>query len=239
MALSPALQNTVDNVKTVVTQAYQLWLTEDLKTLGWKLFPESGDEPVLTSFTEPVDTWASMDQLLCREDWNTALAQPRSLAYFCGVQNIGHFPPYDDHAFPAQCKDAVRNAAIDQLNHQIHWLWPNAQNDAGFCWSWLLAPADQQGAARFNSQYWRSNIDPSERYVMSVVNSTRFRLATDGAGFNNFYVTGDWIKNGINAGCVEGAVQSGLQTSRAICGFPRHIAPTEPSRSDRIELLVM
>ncbi len=223
MALSPALQKTVDNVKTVVTQAYQLWLTEDLKTLGWKLFPESGEEPVLTSFTEPVDTWASMNQLLCREDWNTAQAQPRNLAYFCGVQNIRHFPPYDDHAFPALCKDAVRNAAIDQLNHQIHWLWPNAQNDAGFCWSWLLASADQQGAARFNSQYWRSNIDPSERYVLSVVNSTRYRLATDGAGFNNLYVTGDWIKNGINAGCVEGAVQSGLQTSRAICGFPRHI----------------
>jgi len=223
LPLSPQLQACVDNVQTVVTQAYQLWLTEDLKTLGWTLFPENGQEPVLTSFTEPLDTWASMDQLICREDWPANGPQAKNIAYFCGVQAINQFPPFSDHAFPDQCKALVKAAAVDQLNQQIHWLWPNADTPTGFKWDWLLDTQPQVGEARFDSQYWRSNIDPSERYVLSVVNSTKYRIATDGTGFNNIYFTGDWIKNGINAGCVEGAVQSGLQTSRAICGYPKII----------------
>lgn len=220
---SPPLRDAVGHVKTVVTQAYQLWLSEDLKTLGWNIFPESGEEPVLTSFTEPLDTWASMGQLLCREDWPTNLPQPKSLAYFCGGQAISYFPPFSDHTFPDQCRAKVRTAAIDQLNQNIYWLWPNAKTVSGFQWQCLYAPGELQGEQRFDTQYWRSNIDPSERYVLSVTNSTKFRIATDATGFRNFYVTGDWIKNGINAGCVEGAVQSGLQTSRAICGYPKVI----------------
>lgn len=229
LPLSHILKACVDNVQTVVTQAYQLWLLQDLKTLGWKLFSKSGEdsksgeEPVLTSFAEPLDTWASMDQLLCREDWPKDGPQPLNLAYFCGAQAITQFPPLNDYAFPDQCKAKVKAAAINQLNNQISWLWPDAVDASGFKWEWLLDTRDQTGQARFNSQYWRSNIDPSERYVMSVTNSTKYRIATDGSGFSNIYFTGDWIKNGINAGCVEGAVQSGLQTSRAICGYPKVI----------------
>jgi uncharacterized protein with NAD-binding domain and iron-sulfur cluster len=80
------------------------------------------------------------------------------------------------------------------------------------------------GQNRFNSQFWRANIDPSERYVMSVVNSSQYRLATDKTGFNNFYITGDWIQTGLNAGCVEAATMAGMQTSRSICGYPEHIS---------------
>jgi uncharacterized protein with NAD-binding domain and iron-sulfur cluster len=58
---------------------------------------------------------------------------------------------------------------------------------------------------------------------MSVVNSTAQRLETDGSGFANLYLTGDWIKTNINAGCVEAAVMAGMQTSRAISGFPKVI----------------
>lgn len=220
---SAPLRDTVAHVKTVVTQAYQLWLNEDLNTLGWRIFPDSGEEPVLTSFTEPLDTWASMGQLLCREDWPADKAQPKSLAYFCGVQAIYDFPPFNDHNFPEQCRTKVRAAAVDQLNQSIYWLWPNTKTSNGFQWESLYAPNTLQGEQRFDAQYWRSNIDPSERYVLSVTNSTKFRLATDATGFSNLFVTGDWIKNGINAGCVEGAVQSGLQTSRAICGYPKMI----------------
>jgi uncharacterized protein with NAD-binding domain and iron-sulfur cluster len=56
------------------------------------------------------------------------------------------------------------------------------------------------------------------------VNSTKYRLRTNGTGFDNFYVTGDWIRTGINAGCVEAAVMAGMQTSRAISGHPAVIA---------------
>jgi hypothetical protein len=53
---------------------------------------------------------------------------------------------------------------------------------------------------------------------MSVVNN-QYRLRTDQSGFSNLFLTGDWIK-GINAGCVEAAVMAGMQTSRAISGYP-------------------
>ena len=58
---------------------------------------------------------------------------------------------------------------------------------------------------------------------MSVVNSTQHRIETDGSGFSNLYMTGDWIKTGINAGCVEAAVMAGMQTARAMIGYPKVI----------------
>ncbi len=224
LPLSPKLQDCVDNVKVVATQAFQIWQTPTLKETGWTPIPESGEEPVLTSFTEPLDTWASMDQLLCREVWPDTEVQPKNASYFCGAQPISEYPPFSDHAFPAKCKGIVKDNAINLLDKHIRSLWPNSKsNSNGFKWEWLVAPDDEQGVARFNAQYWRSNIDPSERYVQSVVNSSKYRLKTDETGFNNLYITGDWITNGMNAGCVEGAVQAGLTTSRAICGYPKVI----------------
>ncbi len=220
---SPALKASKDNIKTTVTQAYQLWTDKDLPGLGWTHFPPSGEEPVLGSWTEPVDTWAAMNQLLIREDWSELGLDPKNVAYFCGVQPVTEIPPRDDYGFPARSRDKVREATINQLNHDIHTLWPDAATDEQFRWEVLIDPEQQQGEARLDAQYYRSNVSPTERYVLSVVNSTKHRIATDGAGFDNVYFTGDWIKNNLNAGCVEGATMSGLQTSRAICGWPKII----------------
>ncbi|MCG8316371.1 MAG: NAD(P)-binding protein [Pseudomonadales bacterium] len=221
---SPKLQDCVDHVKIVVTQAYQLWLSTDLQQIGWSPIPESGEEPVLTSFTEPVDTWASMSQLICREKWPVNEAKPKNVSYFCGVQPISEFPPFSDYDFPIQSADKVKHRAINQLNEDIEALWTRAKAPGGgFQWEWLIDPQNRIGAQRFDAQYWRSNVDPSERYVQSAADTSRYRLKTDESGFDNLYITGDWIKNGINAGCVEAAVQAGLQTSRAISGYPKVI----------------
>jgi hypothetical protein len=56
-----------------------------------------------------------------------------------------------------------------------------------------------------------------------VAKSIKHRLKTDETPFDNLYLTGDWIKNGFDLGCVESAVMSGMLTSRAICGYPKHI----------------
>jgi hypothetical protein len=102
-------------------------------------------------------------------------------------------------------------------------LWPAAGPAGAFPWQWLTDASEGTGAQRFNAQYWRANVDPSERYVMSVVGSTKYRLQTDQSGFDNLFLTGDWIKTGLNAGCVEAAVMAGMQTSRAMSGHPRMI----------------
>ncbi|MGB7791733.1 MAG: hypothetical protein WBL39_11005 [Terrimicrobiaceae bacterium] len=57
--------------------------------------------------------------------------------------------------------------------------------------------------------YYRANIDPSDRYVLSVSGSTSSRLTGYKSGFSNLYLAGDWTVNGLNAGCVEAATMSG------------------------------
>lgn len=58
---------------------------------------------------------------------------------------------------------------------------------------------------------------------MSVTDSSRFRLHADASGFDNLLIAGDWLKTGLDSGCVEAAVMGGMQASRALCGAPRMI----------------
>jgi uncharacterized protein with NAD-binding domain and iron-sulfur cluster len=223
VARSPALQAMSEKVRTVATQAYQVWIDCDLEAMGWTSFGANRQEPVLSAFAEPFDTWAPMDQLLQREAWPPAQTQPKNVSYFCSALPINDYPPYSDHGFPARCAAAVKQSAINQLETQIGALWPGVVGSTGFRWACLIDPEQGQGEQRFDRQYWRANVDPSERYVLSVVGSSAYRLATDGAGFANLYLTGDWIRTGLNAGCVEAAVMAGMQTSRAISGWPQVI----------------
>ena len=89
-----------------------------------------------------------------------------------------------------------------------------------FEWSFLTAPGDAVGEQRLAYQYFRANIDTSERYVFSLKGSSQYRLRADESGFDNVVLTGDWIQNGMNIGFVEGAVISGLYAARALTGEP-------------------
>jgi uncharacterized protein with NAD-binding domain and iron-sulfur cluster len=223
VAASEPLARCCEQVQTVATRAFQTWQACDLRQLGWTLYGREGQQPVLTAYAEPFDTWAPMDQLLPREDW-PPLDGPRNIAYFCSVLPLRAYPPASDHGFPARMKLEVKAAAVDTLRTGMQPLWPAVAGRHGFDWNALYAPGYGEGVQRFEAQYWRANVDPSERYVQSVVGSSRWRLATDGSGFSNLYLTGDWIRTGLNAGCVEAAVMAGMQTSRALCGHPAVIA---------------
>ncbi|MYM94002.1 NAD(P)-binding protein [Duganella vulcania] len=218
LAQSPALNTTYEQVRTVATQAYQVWLDKDLTQMGWDYQP-GGQQPVLSGFGEPYDTWAPMDQLLCREDWPPAL-NPRNVSYFCSALPVESYPPASETGFPALMAAKAKEGAVEQLSKRIASLWSAAGPAGAFPWQWLVDGSEATGVARFDSQYWRANVDPSERYVMSVVNSTKYRLQTDQSGFSNLYLAGDWIKTGLNAGCVEAAVMAGMQASRAMSGHP-------------------
>ena len=64
----------VDRVATVPTQAFQIWLNEDMKSLGWH-------DPSLSSlsaFVQPFGTWADMTQLVSLENWPDP--PPRAIA---------------------------------------------------------------------------------------------------------------------------------------------------------------
>ena len=214
LAASPAWRSMVDNVGTVATQAFQLWLSEDEAALGWP--GPSG--ATVSGFVKPFDTWASMGHLLPAEDWPET-DRPQTIAYFCSVLNG---PDGRDGAPDVEHETrAVRERAQRFLDRDMATLWPAAVEDGGFRWSLLCdgaaEPAEAaDGAERLDGQYWRANIDPSDRYVQSLPGTDQYRLQPGRAGFSNLAVAGDWTDNGLNAGCVEGATRSGQLAAAAV-----------------------
>ena len=51
--------------------------------------------------------------------------------------------------------------------------------------------------------------------------SDAYRLRSDESGYDNLFLAGDWTDNGLNAGCIEAAVISGLQAANAVLGRSR------------------
>lgn len=206
------------NVRTVQTQAFQLWMTPNLLDLGWTDGPT-----ILTGYGHPFETWADMSQVIPCEVWPPNRA-PGSIAYFCGaLPDATPIPPFSDHGFPAEQTALAKQNAVAWIERYILGIWPLAGLDGTFNWELLDDPASGSGVARFDSQYWRANIAPAERYVLSVPNSTSHKLRAGASGFANLYLAGDWLKNGLDFGCIESATMGGLQASQAICGYPKQI----------------
>lgn len=208
----------VANVQTTQTQAFQLWMTPTLPNLGW-----TAGSPVLTAYAHPTETWADMSQVIPREIWPPR-QQPGSIGYFCGALiDANPIPPYSDHQFPAQQAAIVQQNSISWIESYVPTIWPKAVAAGAFDWQQVDDPSGGVGAARFNSQYWRANLAPAERYVLSLPGSTQYRLTASGSGFVNLYLAGDWTLNGLNFGCIESATMGGLEVSQAISGYPTEI----------------
>jgi uncharacterized protein with NAD-binding domain and iron-sulfur cluster len=226
-ALEP-WQKMLASVQTVRTQAVQLWFNRpsgsQVATTPTPPQPPPGmgtpvPDGIIANCTEPDACWADFNQVLDRED------QPPDvlgLFYGCGVlQDEGpEFPPPDDLAFPAEQLARVRKTTVEFLQGSAGQVWPKATVNGTLDWTALVALDGEVGEARLDSQYLRVNIDPSERYVLSLVNSSQFRLKAGGSGVKNLFLAGSWVDNGNNLSCVEAAAMSGMQASRAISGVP-------------------
>jgi uncharacterized protein with NAD-binding domain and iron-sulfur cluster len=225
IAASEPFAKMVQHVKTTQTQAVQLWLGGDLGALGWRL-----ESPVLDGFAAPFDTWADMSHLLPLERWSVGAA-PRSLAYLCSsLDDDAPPPPRTVVGFPAQQAARVKANAIAWLNEHAGGLWPTAVNatpDRSFNWSLLCDLKGREGQDRFDAQYWQATFCPSERYVLAVPGSSRYRLRAHESGFKNVVLAGDWVRTGLSVGCIEAAVMAGLQAARAISGHPAVIPGDE------------
>lgn len=199
---NPRLQASVNGVATCQTQALQLWLARTTTELGWQKPDWLTEDPVVGAYNEPIDTWADMTDLLPREDWRAS--PPKSIAYFCGpwIDNPDGIAPYSDHEFPRREKARYEKVVATFMSEHVRGLWP------------AFTDADVR------SRYTRVNLDPTERYVLSVPGSTALRLKANESGFANVVLCGDWTDNGFNAGCVEAAVMGGLWAANALSGFP-------------------
>jgi uncharacterized protein with NAD-binding domain and iron-sulfur cluster len=217
VARDPRWRAMVDHVKTVATQAFQIWLRTDMEDLGWRA-PAIN----ISGFVEPFDTWADMRHLLPRERWPEP---PRGLAYFCNVLPDGDgSADRGDAAYPHRQRAIVRENAVRFLDRDIVHLWPNAVRAPGqFRWDVLADPAGNgagPGPRRFDTQYWTANVNPSDRYALSLPGSSAYRLSPLDETYDNLTVAGDWTACGFNAGCVEAAVMSGRLAAHAIAQSP-------------------
>jgi uncharacterized protein with NAD-binding domain and iron-sulfur cluster len=223
---SPAWQQMVERVKTVQTQALQVWVEPNLAELGWKL-----PSPVMDGYLHPLNDWADMSYLRDRENWDR-MCDPGHIAYFCGPwEDTIDVQAMESSEFLKREMQRVKEQAIVWLEQSIPTMWPNAvicDRPHQLNWEIFIDPQAAKGVQRFDSQYWRANVELSDRYVLSLKGSTLYRLKSDASGFNNLYLAGDWTLNGLNVGCIEAAAMSGMQAARAISGCPKEI----PGESD-------
>jgi hypothetical protein len=138
------------------------------------------------------DTCASMSHLLEVEDWPSTDA-PQALAYLCSATRD------DDEAITAQADAFLREWSST--------LWPGVES--------ITLDADAVRA-----HYELASTDGSDRYVQALPGSDAYRLRVDESGLDNLVLAGDWTNCGLNAGCIEAAVISGVQAAAAIEGRP-------------------
>lgn len=224
----PDWRQMVDKIQAFPTQQLQIWLDKTVEELGWdyQLDPTSGDRVVGANYTYPYITFCDFTDLIQWEDWPEE-STPKSVVYFSGtLQKPTEWPPYSDHDFPAREHLRARATAIQYLR-TIRGLLPDANTnpDQPESLDFTLLHQTQhdpavRGEALFDSQYWRANIDPTERYVGSVKQTVQFRKKAWESGFTNMALAGDWTYNGMNIGSIESAATSGAMASLALSGFP-------------------
>ncbi|MEO6601420.1 MAG: FAD-dependent oxidoreductase [Polyangiaceae bacterium] len=206
-----------EKVKSVPTQALQLWLSEDLKQLGWM-----GPSVNISGYVEPFDTWADMPQLISQESFSTPV---KAVAYFCSVLPDGSASEQAAADYPAKRRQEVRENAIRFLNRDMHRLWPLCVKNEEFRWALLVAadPRANKGStdARLDSQYFSANVEPSDRYSLSLPGTLAARISPLDQSFDNLTLAGDWTDCGFNEGCVEAAVMSGRLAAHALSRFPK------------------
>ncbi len=217
IARDPRWRDMVTHVKTVPTQALQVWIREDMAALGWHHGPIN-----ISGFVEPFDTWADMSHLVREESHRERV---RSIGYFCSVLRDASPQDAERPTYPEERGAEVKENAIRFLDREIGHLWPGATSRHGFRWELLVNAEDAErptlaGRARLDGQYWRANVNPTDRYPLTLPGSTRYRISPLDSTYDNLTIAGDWTECGLNQGCVEAAVMSGKLAAHAISKLP-------------------
>jgi len=226
---APRWDEMLTNLRTAAVGGVSLWSYSTWREL-------TGDpEPPLagSNFPAPFMSWENGSTAIPYELW-TGKYWPGSVAKLQAVI------PQAVLSLAEDGPNAQREAADAWLRFQIRrWLsrhtqvlWPEgtAGFTSGIDWNLLVDPERRMGEDRVDGQHVWSATQGSERQVLSLPGTDRYRLAADRSGFSNLMLAGDWTDTGLNLGCIESAVISGLQAARAICGAPATILGESPRR---------
>jgi uncharacterized protein with NAD-binding domain and iron-sulfur cluster len=200
------------HVKTVATKAAQVWLKRDLEGipevlegLGWHR-----GSVLVSALGQQFDTWADMTHTLSSERaWRKAMARTgspadaaRSVAYFCGT-----LPNDVAEQGPAGATAKVRADLDGLLTDGMQHFWPDAFRDGHTAAELVVGDCHVQ-----------ANIGGSDRYVLSSPGSIDKRISPLEAAVANMTIAGDWTACGLDMGCIEAAVMSGMLAVHAISG---------------------
>jgi len=223
-AASPAWAGLVEHVTGVPTIATQLWLTRPLDELGWSPERSGGDgPPLILSYARPLQAGADMTEIARHEPWLSRQAPPRALLYLCDAMLP---PPGEPHSagpdpqYIAASREAARQHSLSWLRESIGHLLPGLLDEQGrIRWELFASPLAKSGEERFEAQYYRGNTSLSELYITTFPNTVQYRLRPEPDAFDNLYLAGDWTKNNIEIGSLEGAILSGRMAARSLLGM--------------------
>jgi uncharacterized protein with NAD-binding domain and iron-sulfur cluster len=202
--LSPDLErrrdwrDMLDGVPTVKTQAAQLW---------FRTAPKPREDGLLfCTAAPPFSTASDMSELLPREGWPEKDG-PTALHYVVTALGEGSAGASDE--------TRVRENLAAWLRHEAQLIWPGVSADM------LYHPkANATTAEKLAFQFVKVHSSPSDRYVQSFPGTIAKRLPSKLHDVDNLALAGDWVRTGLNVGCVESAVQGGMQAANAVRGLP-------------------
>jgi uncharacterized protein with NAD-binding domain and iron-sulfur cluster len=233
------------SMESCATIGVQLWLNKTLPELGITEKLPKGQRMIGASFIDPFNVLGDFSELLDHEGWSTSALKrsnalspvsggertsesPKTLLYLCGpivdrTDPLRH--DFSDHQVPKNAYEQALAITSQYLATAAVWL-PKAPgnrpaDNLGLDIDALFVNDPEAiGIERLDEQYLKVNIDPSERYILSLPGSTPKRPKAWGAEASNLTLAGDWIYTGINIGSFEGAVTSGRLAAHALTGFP-------------------
>ena len=174
----------------------------------------------MVTYADPQYSFIDMSQVMPYEDWNGKA--PGVLIYYTGsFLDPEVIPPYSDENYPHEQLERIMRVSEQWLKDKMGWFFPNAttlEYPEGMRLDLIhdFSKAAKTDYGRLKTQFFRANVNPTDRYTLSLPGTNKYRLKADESGFSNLIITGDWIDFGVNVGYYEGAIIAGLQAGQVL-----------------------